>query len=560
MKTIKLYITIFVAVLTVSSCEKEGDKLILSGHEAAELTASESSVVLSQENNDESVLSLSWSGSELNVSDDSMGVPSGVPGIRLQASASKNFESFVELEPDFSYYTFTGAKLNTLAKDAGLKPWVSSPLYFRIQSLLGENMSPKFSNVVSVDVTPYEIDMSRLFVLDKDQKDTLAVLHSPESDGEYKGFVAASAWLNCYFLEGDGTIWGNDSDPGTPFELSDDAISMWNCWFPGTGGHYYVTMSVNDLEWSATLLPEIVVTGDVPENDTLAFYKSFEQWAGLIDPSIENAQIFLHSDALFFNMSTGDSQGTETTLYFAESESGNLTLSDSPATFTLPTAASHTLIMDFSNPTEWTYTFTEGNHLPQEEEVIPYLYLPGTLDGETGGDWGFDNYISQLNDSLYAGVVYVNSNWGFQMYTKPEWGVPYFTMGTTEGTLVKNGPDNIPAPETGTYFITADTLNLTYSVLPMGDVVYISGLNDEWDFNTTLAKTDKGVYSGTVEVTAQSTDGFRIYRESNKWDEYWGGSAGELSYWGPNITDDTQAGTYMITVDFMNETYEMTLN
>ncbi|SFE68422.1 DUF5114 domain-containing protein [Thermophagus xiamenensis] len=562
MKSIKQYMIIFMAVLALSSCEKDGDMIILKGHEASELTASETSVVLSKDNDDEPVLSLSWSGSTLSVTDESMGVPSGVPVFRLQASASEDFQSIVELEPDFSYYTFSGAKLNTWAKDAGLEPDVASPLYFRVQSQLGENIAPIFSNVVSVNVTPYVIDMSQLFLISTDKSDTLGILYSQDWNGEYSGFVQATSWMNFYFLEGDDTLWGNDSDPGTAFELSNDEATMWNCWFPGNGGAYFVTMSTNEFTWSATWLPEIVATGDLEENDTLSYYKSFDQWAGLIDPSTENAQITLYCDGLFYNVSTGtnDVDAIATTLYFADAGSGLLAIAESPGTFTIPTAETHTLILDFSDPTQWTFSLTEGNHLPQEEEEIPYLYLPGSKDGETGGGWTFDNYIPQVNDTLYAGVVYVNSQWGFQMFTAADWGADYYTMGETEGSLVKNGDGNIPAPEPGFFLITADLKNLTYSLIPLGDEIYLSGLNDVWDFNTSIPKTGDGVYSGSIVVTTPSTYGFRIYPEVDNWNDYFGGADGSLYFLGSSLTDDSQVGTYTLTIDLINMTYQMTLN
>lgn len=562
MKCIKQYMIILMAVLALSSCEKDGDMIILKGHEASELTASETSVVLSKDNDDEPVLSLSWSGSSLSVTDESMGVPSGVPVFRLQASASADFQSVVELESDFSYYTFTGAKLNAWAKDAGLEPDISSPLYFRVQSQLGENIAPIYSNVVSVNVTPYVIDMSQLFLISTDKSDTLGILYSPDWDGEYSGFVQATSWMNFYFLEGDDTLWGNDSDPGTPFELSNDEATMWNCWFPGNGGAYYVTMSTNEFTWSATWLPEIVATGDLEENDTLVYYKSFDQWAGLIDPSTENAQFTLYSDALLYNVLTGDSDdgAIATTLYFADAGSGLLAIAETPGTFTIPNAETYTLMLDFSDPMQWTFSLTEGNHLPQEEEEIPYLYLPGSKDGETGGGWTFDNYIPQVNDTLYAGVIYVNSQWGFQMFTAADWGADYYTVGETEGSLVKNGDGNIPAPEPGFFLITADLKNLTYSMIPLGDEIYLSGLNDVWDFSTSIPKTGDGVYSGSIVVTTPSTYGFRIYPEVDNWNDYFGGADGSLYFLGSSLTDDSQVGTYTLTIDLINMTYQMTLN
>jgi hypothetical protein len=561
MKTIKTYISVFLLLLAATACEKEGDKIFLSGYEPTQLSASQNDVILSAENSEDQVLNLSWSSDQLALSNESMGVSSNVPGITIEASASSEFVTATEIQPSKSSFIFTGARLNTLAKNAGLTPDVSSPLNFRIKSLLGNNMEPVYSNEVSVDVTPFEIDMSRLFILNADQDDTLSVIYSPESNGEYSGFVTATGWMNFYFQEGDGTIWGNNGVSEVTFELSKDAETMWNCWFPANGGHYYVTMSANEMAWTATWLPKISVGGAV--DDSLSFYKSYELWAGVIETSGADAQISLTSEALLYNTRTGDGDANaiSTTITFAEGESGKIVLSETAGNLTVPNAGTNTVTIDFTGLGDWTFSITQGENLPQVEEVIPFLYLPGSRDGETGGDWTFDNYIPEVADGLYAGVVQINSLWGFQMFTAAGWGVDYYTMGETEGVLAKNVESrNIPAPEMGTYLVKADIENMTYDLIRPGDVLYLSGLNDVWDFNTTIPKTGEGIYSGTIEVSTPSPWGFALYVEAENWDDFFGGSGGTLNYAGDYITDDTEAGTYTLTVDLINGTYEMTLN
>jgi hypothetical protein len=112
----------------------------------------------------------------------------------------------------------------------------------------------------------------------------------------------------------------------------------------------------------------------------------------------------------------------------------------------------------------------------------------------------------------------------------------------------------------GTYLVKADIENMTYDLIRPGDVLYLSGLNDVWDFNTTIPKTGEGIYSGTIEVSTPSPWGFALYVEAENWDDFFGGSGGTLNYAGDYITDDTEAGTYTLTVDLINGTYEMTLN
>ncbi len=459
MRPLKSCITALFILLAATACEKEGDIIMLKGHETSELSASEQEVLLSQETDEDTVLTLSWSSSKLSLSDENMEAPDGLPVITIEIAGTSDFTSVTEIRPDGESHDFSGARLNTVAKDAGLEPGTSSLLYFRIQSSTGANQEPLYSDVASVEVTPYEIDLSKLFLVNVDRDDTLSTIGATETEGEYSGFVQATSWMNFFFVEGDGTVWGNNHVSEVPFELTTEE-GMWNCWFPADGGSYYVTMSTNDNEWTATWLPYVAVGGDV--TDTLEFYKDEAMWAGAFETGAESAQIILSSEGQLYNPSTGDSNSEAAPLYFEESENGKLTLSETDSNITIPSAGTQTLKLFLTGKAPWDYTITEGNDLPTEEE------------------WG--------------------------------------------------------------------------------DVIYLSGLNDEWDFETTIPKTDEGVYSGTIEVTTQSSDGFQIFRESGNWSEYWGGTDGNLVFEGDNITEDTQVGTYTLTVDFINETYEMSLN
>lgn len=554
MRTLRNYIAILSILLLWASCEKEDDKITVSGHKSSQLTSTESDVVLSGENNATVVFSLVWDESKLTLSDASMDIPTGFPKIALQSSASTDFATFTESAKSINSQAFTGAELNTLAKNTGLQAGTASPLYFRVKSLLGNNLTPEYSNVISVNVTPFQIDMSILYILNKDKNDTIANLYSATSNGEYGGFMAASAWMNLYFQEGDSKLWGNDGVSGTPFKTSSDVATMWNGWFPGLNGCYYVTLSTANSEWTSTYMPEITVGGDVTA--TLTFSVAQKLWSGEITTTTNNATITLSSAANLYNISTGDASGVATTIAFVESGTGVLVKSDVAGNITIPTAGLYTLKLDLNNPKHLIYTLTAGSDVPVEPE-ISNLYLSGIDDGVTG-NWTFDNFIPKLADGTYAGVVYANSLWGYKMYTAAAWG-DYYTKGAADGSLLKNGEGNIPVPEAATYLVKADITALTYSMMKLGDVIYLSGLNDAWNFNTTLAKTGNGVYSGTIVVTKKSAWGFKIYLESGNWDEVFGGSAGVVYYKGTGITEDAP-GTYTLTVDLIHNTYQMVLN
>ena len=75
MKAIINKLLLLAAILCITACEKQGDKIYLSSLEEGELVSSESEVALSMANSKQIVLSLAWNNSDLSVSDPSMRPP-----------------------------------------------------------------------------------------------------------------------------------------------------------------------------------------------------------------------------------------------------------------------------------------------------------------------------------------------------------------------------------------------------------------------------------------------------------------------------------------------------
>ena len=171
MKT-KITALITCSLAFILSCEKDGNLISVSGLKSAELMSSESSVILTKETSSSNVLAITWSKSDLTISDPSMKIPGSVPKEILEASASNNFENTTEITPQGNTYSFTGVALNTLAKNLGFAAGESTPLYFRVRSALGSNTEPFYSNVITVNVTCFSIDMTIGFILNTDKEDT----------------------------------------------------------------------------------------------------------------------------------------------------------------------------------------------------------------------------------------------------------------------------------------------------------------------------------------------------------------------------------------------------
>lgn len=243
------------ALTALVSCDESGDKIYLDGFKASDLMASASDVKLSVDNSKDVVLSLAWQNPTLLSSDETKPAGSGVLKTYLQVSASENFTSEKEYTVTDLSKAFTGADLNSLAKDLGTTPGQSAPLYFRIKSQMGDNLDAAYSNVCQVNVTPYsESEASNTLCMFSKDGNTLLAVMNKVSDGVYTCTYKPYAWENFRFIfvgenKDDKQTWYG-SDPSDLFKLS-TASDCWNIWFKDdvTGGEVTVTADLNTMTW-----------------------------------------------------------------------------------------------------------------------------------------------------------------------------------------------------------------------------------------------------------------------------------------------------------------------
>ncbi|MBN2165741.1 MAG: DUF5114 domain-containing protein [Marinilabiliaceae bacterium] len=559
MKT-KIFFIAAIFLALFSACEKDGEILTVSGLNSSDLFTSETDVVLSKLNANTNVLAFNWDVDSLYINDKSLSLPSSIPNIILEVSDSIDFSSKIVYVNESGIIQFTGAELNTMAKNLGFEAYVSTPMFFRVKSAYGSNTDPFYSNVIIINVTSYYIDMSIGFILDKDKNDSGFKLYSQNSDGNYAGFVGATAWNNWFIKEGDDAVWGNVGVDGNEFNISNDVSSMWNFWYPGIGGCYYSTVSTGDKEWSATLIPSLTISYDTVLID-MTFDRAQVKWFASLKTTTDNISVKVSCDsAKLYNVSTGtdDALAINKTLGFIPAADSTLSIdwnSTSAGNITFDKAGDYTLTFYLADPTHWTFEIKSGATVVADP-ISKYLYLPGIDDG-ISGSWTFDNYIDLISedDSTFGGAINVNSLWGYTMsLIKDEWNEVY-KMGNAEGALEFKGASNIIAPDSGFYLIEADLKNLTYSHTLI-DTIFIQGLNDVWDFESVvLLSTETGVYKGVATINSPSPWGIKIHI-GKSWDRFFGGTFNSLVYKGTNITDDQSlaVGTYNVTVDFINKT------
>lgn len=346
------------ALTALVSCDESGDKIYLDGFKASDLMASASDVKLSVDNSKDVVLSLAWQNPTLFSSDETKPAGSGVLKTYLQASASEDFASVKEYTVTDLSKAFTGADLNAAAKDLGLSPDVSSPLYFRIKSQMGANLDAAYSNVCQVKVTPYLIDMSYINILNEKKDQVLTKLYSPNSDGVYSGYMNASSWFHIWGKENDGTIWGNVGQDGHVYEM-DNTESAWNIWFPGQTGIYYTVLDTKAKELKPTYIKSMQLNGEDMTYDAPNY-----AWTKVITTAADNTPISIVATGAEYSKDTGTEDAAT---------AGSVNIAK---------AGTYTVTVKVGEHSQLEYTIVEGDQTTPEPEVSNTLCM-FSKDGNT---------------------------------------------------------------------------------------------------------------------------------------------------------------------------------
>lgn len=386
------------ALTALVSCDESGDKIYLDGFNASDLMASASDVVLSVDKSKDVVLSLAWQNPTLLSSDETKPAGSGVLKTYLQVSASENFTSEKEYTVTDLSKAFTGADLNAAAKDLGLTPDVSSPLYFRIKSQMGANLDAAYSNVCQVKVTPYLIDMSYINILNEN-KDQLTKLYSPNSDGVYSGYMNASSWFHIWGKENDGTIWGNVGQDNHVYEM-DNTESAWNIWFPGQTGIYYTVLDTKAKEFKPTYIKAMQLNGEDMTYDAPNY-----AWIKVITTSADNTPISIVATGAEYSKSTGtdDAAAVVKTMNYTLAD-GKMTDSENAGSVNIAKAGTYTVTVKVGENSALTYSIESGNQTAPEPEASNTLCM-FSKDGNT-----LLAVMSKMSDGVYT-CKYKPSAW-----------------------------------------------------------------------------------------------------------------------------------------------------
>jgi len=319
-------------------------------------------------------------------------------------------------------------------------------------------------------------------------------------------------------------------------------------------------------EWTALYIPALTVSGDIAgemtynrkENTWTLTFTADQAGTKTIQKAGTGRQFTVDTGT-----GTDDNDPSIATPVAFGMDDTSLTFGETASDITVYVSSPGecTLTLNLSDPTSWTCSVEEGA-APVEPTVASQLWVVGVDDGATGG-WNFDQYLTLTNEDelTYAGVLNVNSLWGYRLYTEKDVWTGYYTAASGDaasGTLVADGEGNISAPAAGLYVAEVSLSALTYSTTAISSV-QIAGIGDDWTLKTMTPTDEAGVYTIDIDVSASTPWGYQIILNED-WSTFFGGTADQLLYKGSNIPlDDAYVGqTCTLTVNLCKGTVTIT--
>lgn len=341
----KYIIALFLPLLILTACKKDGDTVTLEYIAGNELVASATELVLTNATAGSNVFSLSWSKDSVRLS--KYGLSNTALTNTLQYDTVSNFTHPRESVETGVQKLFTGTSLNMLALSMGMAPEETKTIYIRLKTVVGANLEPMYTPAVALKVTTFNL-VSFLYMpgdLSGGWNNYTTKLCSPTSDGKYEGYVNAAQWNNFKFAEqsnGSGVVYG--SVPNELYKL-DPSAAQWNIWFE-EGGYFLLKANTNDLTWSKTKINSFHISGD------------FNDWSTTATPmTYDAANKVWTATANFQPGQWGNSfqiiANSDWVIVYGD-EDGDGKIGEGEKVY--PSAGTHTVIMNLSNPEKYTIT------------------------------------------------------------------------------------------------------------------------------------------------------------------------------------------------------------
>ncbi|MBC5772750.1 SusE domain-containing protein [Pontibacter sp. KCTC 32443] len=237
----------FVAALTLMSCEKDEEKLVLREGEAPVLNASTNELVLVKEEAADDAITLTWGKADF-------GYKAAVTYTLQVDTADNNFETPYNIVMGNNLEKkYTVEELNTLLNKLKYEPEVAHDINIRVKASVSDLVNPVYSEPLTLNVTPYStfVEPGYVFVPGDYQgwnPGAAPALISVNNDGIYKGVIDFSGTNSRKFKitpERDwDTAYGSGASAGTLSTTGPD-IEI------ATNDPYQLEVNLNTLTWTS---------------------------------------------------------------------------------------------------------------------------------------------------------------------------------------------------------------------------------------------------------------------------------------------------------------------
>ncbi|MEM6719255.1 MAG: SusE domain-containing protein [Bacteroidota bacterium] len=249
------------------------------------------------------------------------------------------------------FLSWTHSQLNDAAIGLGLSPFVAGDIDIRVISSVGTDSQQQVSATLTINVTPYTTSLPMIAVPGNHQgwDPPTAPRLSASAFGatDYEGYV----WLETEYkfiapnetgvFEWGNTDWGDDGS-FSGILTEDGEVNV-----PATPGYYFVQVNTTDLTYSTSqysnwgLIGSGTPTGWDSDND-MTYDPATQTFSITIDLTADEIK-FRANDAWDWNYGDTGADGL---------------LEVSGDNIPVPQAGNYTVVLDLSNPREYTYTLT----------------------------------------------------------------------------------------------------------------------------------------------------------------------------------------------------------
>jgi len=218
-----------------------------------------------------------------------------------------------------------------------------------------------------------------------------------------------------------------------------------------------------------------------------------------------------------------------------------------------------------------TMTNTAGNVLERTSDVISIsvtafgivapdnLFMVGSHNNWNNAD--ATQQFKHDGNGVFTKVQVFGANSEFKLLPNSgSWDGDWGEDKTNAGKIVQDDEQNIKVADAGSYLVTIDYNTLSYTLTNV-TTLFAVGSHNNWnntDASQEFYSSGNGVFTKLMTFDAGSE--FKLLPNSGSWDGDWGedpAKAGGIVQDGESNIKVTDAGTYVVTVDFTNLSFNL---